>query len=253
MQFHRLARRRRRRSGPCWTARGADALTGAWVHLHARCHTLQVDWTSGPATGTTAGSLRLLVDGVSAARCHRQHQHPAGRDGPARCVGRGHLDRDVLDDGHGVLRHLRLDPLHAALRQPPTAGAATPCAAPGAIREGAPCRSTTARQRPAGTSRGSPLTWVVLAAVVAARGAGRRRPRASPGPQAEPRAFPQSAAMEDALGVRFSRVAVVGDGGLITVTTSSSTPRRPPGSSPTATHPPVLRSEARDGGTHGCR
>jgi branched-subunit amino acid ABC-type transport system permease component len=31
------------------------------------------------------------------------------------------------------------------------------------------------------------------------------------------RAVPQSAAMEDALGIRISRVAVVGDGGLITM------------------------------------
>ncbi|MGW6194658.1 multicopper oxidase domain-containing protein [Kribbella sp. NPDC055110] len=40
-------------------------LTGAWFTLTPGTHTLQVDWTSGPATGTTAGSLRLLVDGVS--------------------------------------------------------------------------------------------------------------------------------------------------------------------------------------------
>ncbi|WP_198675858.1 multicopper oxidase domain-containing protein [Kribbella monticola] len=44
---------------------GAGALTGAWVTLTAGTHTLQVDWVSGPATGTNAGSLRLLVDGVS--------------------------------------------------------------------------------------------------------------------------------------------------------------------------------------------
>ena len=38
-------------------------------HNHYRrvrnINTLQVDWTSGPATGATAGSLRLSVDGVS--------------------------------------------------------------------------------------------------------------------------------------------------------------------------------------------
>ncbi|GAA0927992.1 hypothetical protein GCM10009554_09260 [Kribbella koreensis] len=44
---------------------GAGALTGNWVTLTAGPHTLQVDWTSGPATGTGAGSLRLSVDGVS--------------------------------------------------------------------------------------------------------------------------------------------------------------------------------------------
>jgi hypothetical protein len=44
---------------------GTTALTGAWVTLAAGTHTLQVDWNSGPATGTTAGSLRLSVDGTS--------------------------------------------------------------------------------------------------------------------------------------------------------------------------------------------
>ncbi|MEV6892197.1 multicopper oxidase domain-containing protein [Kribbella sp. NPDC051137] len=44
---------------------GAGALTGAWVTLTPGDHTLQLDWTSGPATGTSAGSVRLLVDGVS--------------------------------------------------------------------------------------------------------------------------------------------------------------------------------------------
>jgi FtsP/CotA-like multicopper oxidase with cupredoxin domain len=41
------------------------AVAGSWVTLAAGNHTLQVDWTSGPATGGSAGSLRLLVDGVS--------------------------------------------------------------------------------------------------------------------------------------------------------------------------------------------
>lgn len=40
-------------------------LTGAWITLTPGTHTLQVDWASGPATGGSAGSLRLLVDGVS--------------------------------------------------------------------------------------------------------------------------------------------------------------------------------------------
>jgi len=40
------------------------ALTGAWVNLPAGVHTIRVDWTSGPATGATAGSLRLQLDGV---------------------------------------------------------------------------------------------------------------------------------------------------------------------------------------------
>ena len=45
---------------------GATALTGGWVTLPAGAHALRVDWTSGPATGATAGSLKLLVDGATA-------------------------------------------------------------------------------------------------------------------------------------------------------------------------------------------
>ena len=43
--------------------------------------------------------------------------------------------------------------------------------------------------------------------------------------------------MENALGVRFSRVAVVGDGGLLTVSYVVLDAERAPGSSPT--HPPA--------------
>ncbi|MDQ1485531.1 MAG: hypothetical protein QOJ62_1224, partial [Actinomycetota bacterium] len=46
---------------------GTTAVTnGAWVTLAAGAHTLQVDWKAGPATGATAGSLTLSVDGVLA-------------------------------------------------------------------------------------------------------------------------------------------------------------------------------------------
>jgi hypothetical protein len=38
------------------------AITGAWVNLAAGAHTVQVDWTAGPATGATAGSLKLSID-----------------------------------------------------------------------------------------------------------------------------------------------------------------------------------------------
>ncbi|MGV8966510.1 MAG: multicopper oxidase domain-containing protein [Cellulomonas sp.] len=44
---------------------GAGALTGAWSTLPAGVHTIRVDWTSGPATGTNAGSLRLVRDGTT--------------------------------------------------------------------------------------------------------------------------------------------------------------------------------------------
>jgi hypothetical protein len=41
------------------------ALTGAWVTLGTGPHALQVDWQAGPATGATAGSIRLLIDGAN--------------------------------------------------------------------------------------------------------------------------------------------------------------------------------------------
>jgi hypothetical protein len=43
---------------------GTTALNGAWVPLTTGSHVLQVDWTAGPATGASAGSLRLAVDGA---------------------------------------------------------------------------------------------------------------------------------------------------------------------------------------------
>ena len=59
------------------------------------------------------------------------------------------------------------------------------------------------------------------------------------------RAVPQSAAMEKALGVRFSRVAVVADGGLITVSYVVLDPEKASRFQLDGAHPPVLHSEAR--------
>ena len=56
---------------------------------------------------------------------------------------------------------------------------------------------------------------------------------------------PQSAAMEKALGVRFSRVAVVADGGLITVSYVVLDPEKASRFQLDGAHPPVLHSEAR--------
>jgi len=59
------------------------------------------------------------------------------------------------------------------------------------------------------------------------------------------RAVPQSAAMEQALGVRFSRVAVVADGGLITVSYVVLDPEKASRFQKDGEHPPVLNSESR--------
>ncbi|HEY4571434.1 MAG TPA: hypothetical protein VIH10_18315 [Kribbella sp.] len=61
--------------------------------------------------------------------------------------------------------------------------------------------------------------------------------------------FPQSTAIEQQYGVRFSRVAVVGDGGLITLTYVVLDSEKATRFQSDVGHPPELRSEDRDGGT----
>jgi hypothetical protein len=61
--------------------------------------------------------------------------------------------------------------------------------------------------------------------------------------------FPQSAAMEQQLGVRISRVAVVGDGGLITVNYVVLDSEKASRFQTDLAHSPVLVSDRRPGGT----
>lgn len=60
---------------------------------------------------------------------------------------------------------------------------------------------------------------------------------------------PQNAAMEKATGVRFSRVVVVGDGGLLTVSYVVLDPEKATAFQSDRDHPPRLTSEARDAST----
>jgi hypothetical protein len=100
-------------------------------------------------------------------------------------------------------------------------------------------------------SRGRTRRWVarsVVAVVVAALMAvvvtnvvASRAPAST--------AVPESSAMESALGVRFSRVAVVADGGLITVSYVVLDAEKATRFQSDREHAPVLRSEAREGGT----
>ena len=62
-------------------------------------------------------------------------------------------------------------------------------------------------------------------------------------------AVPQNAAMENAFGIRFSRVAVVGDGGLLTVSYVVIDSQKALEFQPDLGHPPVLSSESRTGST----
>ena len=61
--------------------------------------------------------------------------------------------------------------------------------------------------------------------------------------------MPQSSEMESSLGIRFSRVAVVGDGGLVTLSYVVLDQEKAYRFQTDVQHPPSLHSEARTGGT----
>jgi hypothetical protein len=73
-----------------------------------------------------------------------------------------------------------------------------------------------------------------------------RAPHAAASP---PPHGPQSSALERATGVRFTRVVVVGDGGLVTVFYEVVDPERATRLQADRDHPPRLSSDARRGGT----
>ncbi|MDH2413970.1 hypothetical protein [Nocardioides sp. CER19] len=62
-------------------------------------------------------------------------------------------------------------------------------------------------------------------------------------------AVPQSTQLESRTGVRFSRVAVVGDGGLVTLSYVVLDAEKASAFQADREHPPRLASEARHGGT----
>jgi hypothetical protein len=101
--------------------------------------------------------------------------------------------------------------------------------------------------------RSTPRRWlrrgVILTAVLAvglAAGGFAIAKMSSSGAAAK---FPQSAAIENEYGVRFSRIAVVGDGGLVTLTYVVLDSEKATRFQADVQHPPELKSEDRDGGT----
>ena len=64
-----------------------------------------------------------------------------------------------------------------------------------------------------------------------------------------PPTTPRSSSMEKLTGVRFSRVVVVGDGGLVTAFYVVVDPEKATQFQADRDHPPRLASESRDGGT----
>lgn len=99
--------------------------------------------------------------------------------------------------------------------------------------------------RPRGLRTVVPIVAVLVVAFLGLLGA-----RAAWGDHdpADP-AMPRSAEVETALGVRFSRVAVVGDGGLVTLSYVVLDVEKASRFQSDTQHPPVLRSEARDAST----
>ena len=93
----------------------------------------------------------------------------------------------------------------------------------------------------------SPVRWIVVA--VMALLAALVISNLAQSPAEASRITPQSAAIEDALGVRFSQVAVVGDGGLITMSYVVLDEEKATQFQSDIAHPPVLQSEERDGST----
>ncbi|GAB3589696.1 hypothetical protein GCM10027446_02800 [Angustibacter peucedani] len=97
----------------------------------------------------------------------------------------------------------------------------------------------------------SAVQWAVAVLLVAVVASGGLVVRNVVARAAEPPGgkVPQSAAMEAALGIRVSRVAVVGDGGLVEVSYVALDPEKATKFQYDKDHPPRLSSEVRDGGT----
>lgn len=106
-----------------------------------------------------------------------------------------------------------------------------------------PPGGTTPRARPPRLRVALAVLTVLVVAALALVGA-----RSLRGGEGE-RAVPQSTEMETALGVRFSRVAVVGDGGLVTLSYVVLDLDKASRFQADTRHPPLLRSEARAGST----
>ena len=111
-----------------------------------------------------------------------------------------------------------------------------------------PADADGSSRRPSRDGRSRTALAVVAVLVVAVLGlVGARALRAGDDDPGRP--VPQSAEMETALGVRMSRVAVVGDGGLVTLSYVVLDVDKASRFQADTKHPPVLRSEARDGST----
>jgi hypothetical protein len=101
-----------------------------------------------------------------------------------------------------------------------------------------------------GPARGRVLLNLVLATlVVVALAAVALLPGARSSAEPHHERVPSSAALESATGVRFSRVAVVGDNGLVTLFYVVVDPEKATVFQADRDHPPTLRSESRPGGT----
>jgi hypothetical protein len=102
---------------------------------------------------------------------------------------------------------------------------------------------------PAAVTRSRPL-WVklvalVLVTAVLSGGAVAIRAALAPHPDNPDRSVPVNAAMQDRFGIRFSRAAVVADGGLITLSYVVLDGEKATRFQSDQAHPPKLSSESR--------
>ena len=115
--------------------------------------------------------------------------------------------------------------------------------------------SSSTLETPAPAPHRTRAFWVRLAvfavviAVLATVGVTLRHAGSHPKSDDPSRPVPTSAAMEQQLGVRFSRVAVVADGGLVTLFYVVLDSEKASVFQSDVTHPPVLISESRHAST----
>ena len=235
--------------------------TGTALNLAAGAHTVRVDWV--PGDGRVADACR--VDGALRDTLHRQ-QHRHRDAGPVGSPGRHRRTHHHVDHGgHGLVRQLRLDPeQHPLIRSHLVPG--SPARDPGRQHRRAVRMSTTTAvppvQPPArrprrpvprtGRRRVGPRTALAVVAVLVVAVLGLLGARALRGRRRRPGPT-RPAVRRD--GDRPRRADLAGRG------RRRRRPRDPQlrrprrrqgdrGSRPTRKHPPVLRSEARDGSTN---
>ena len=198
---------------------GLGPVNGAWVALGTGRHTLKTAWRAGPATGAGAGTVVLRRDGVVVSTLTGSDHRPRRRHRLARDQRWGHGDQQLADGGHGLLRLLRLHPGRAM----------TAVGAWGA--------------------RLGRWGWLAAAAMVLALVAGGVATARVVWHDPAPAGMPLNADLEQSAGIRFTRVVVVADGGLLEASYVVLDPDKATRFQSDRQHPPAIESEERSEST----